>query len=166
MKKKNRILIYSLIIMGLVLMLTNSCKKKEEVPGLTTSAVSDITKTTATGGGLITSDGGSAITARGVCWSTGATPTIADSKTTSSTSAVNFTSAITGLSAGTTYYVSAYATNGAGIGYGTAVSFTTLPVDVPALTTSAASEITDITATSGGNITSDGGSAVTARGVC
>jgi hypothetical protein len=166
MKMKSRILIYPFFIMGLVLMLTNSCKKKEEVPVLTTSAVTDITKITATSGGLITSDGGAAITARGVCWSTGETPTIADSKTNSNKESVSFTSEITGLSAGTTYYVRAYAINSAGIGYGTAVSFTTLPVDVPVLTTSAASEIADITATCGGNVTSDGGSAVTARGVC
>jgi hypothetical protein len=166
MKKKSKNLIYPLVIMGLVLLLTSSCKKKDEVPALTTYVVSEITITTAACGGLIISDGGAAITERGLCWSTGETPTIADSKITSSSTAVSFTSAITGLTGGTTYYLRAYATNSAGTGYGTAVSFTTLPVEVPVLTTSAASAITETTAASGGNITSDGGSAVTARGVC
>jgi uncharacterized protein (TIGR02145 family) len=166
MKEKSRILIYPLVIMGLVLILTTTCKKKEEVPVLTTYVVNEITITTATCGGLILSDGGAAITARGVCWSTGETPTLADSKTTSSTSAASFTCTSTDLTGGTTYYVRAYATNSAGTGYGTAVSFTTLPVELPVLTTSAVSEIADITATCGGNITSDGGSAITARGVC
>ena len=166
MKKKNRIFIYPLIIMGLVLMLTNSCKKKEEIPSLKTTAVTDITTTTATSGGNITADGGAAVTARGVCWSNGATPTTADSKTTDGTGTGSFTSAITGLTAGTTYNVRAYATNSAGTAYGTTKSFTTVPVEVPVLTTTTVTDITATTATSGGNITSDGGSAVTARGVC
>jgi uncharacterized protein (TIGR02145 family) len=164
--KKSRIFIYPLIIMGLVLMLTNSCKKKEEVPVVVTTSVTEITKTTATSGGSITSDGGASITARGVCWSTGATPTTADSKTSDGTGTVSFSSAITGLTAGTTYNVRAYATNSAGTAYGSAKSFTTLPLEVPVLTTTAITAITSTSATSGGNITDDGGSAVTARGVC
>ena len=152
--------------MGLVLILTISCKKKEEVPVIVTSDVSEITKTTATCGGRITSDGGAAITARGVCWSTGATPTTADSKTNDGTGTISFPSAITGLTAGTTYNVRAYATNSAGTAYGIAKSFTTLPLDVPVLTTTAVTAITSTSATSGGDITSDGGAAVTARGVC
>ena len=83
---KSRILILSLVILGFVLMLTNSCKKeKEEVPVLSTTAVTAITQTTASSGANITSDGGAAVTARGVCWSTAATPTIGDSKTSNGT---------------------------------------------------------------------------------
>lgn len=166
MKKKSRIFIYPLMIMGLVLMLTYSCKKNEEAPGLITSEVSDITKITAKCDGLITSPGSSPIIERGVCWSTGATPTLADSKSKSNTNTVSFTSAITGLSAGTSYHVRAYAINSAGTGFGNIVLFSTLPVDLPVLTTSAVITITETTATGGGNITLDGGSAVTARGVC
>ena len=95
------------------------------VPVLTTATVNAITQTTAQSGGNITSDGGAAVTARGVCWSTNATPTIADSKTTDGTGTGSFTSAITGLTAGTDYYVRAYATNSAGTGYGSAQPFTT-----------------------------------------
>jgi uncharacterized protein (TIGR02145 family) len=127
--KKNRILIYPLIMMGALLMFTSSCKKDEssssQVPILTTNAATDITTTTATSGGNITSDGGLRVTSRGVCWSTGQTPTTADSKTTDGTGAGNFSSALTGLSHSTTYYVRAYATTNAGTGYGSAMSFTT-----------------------------------------
>jgi len=133
MKKKSRILIYTLVIIGVFLMLTSSCKKKDDnsnptaqIPILTTAAVSNILQTTATCGGTISSDGGSTVTARGVCWSTGQTPAITDNKTTDGTGTGNFTSAITGLTANTTYYVRAYATNSAGTGYGSAVQFTTL----------------------------------------
>lgn len=46
-----------------------------------TTAITAITATTAASGGSITDPGGSAITARGVCWNTTGTPTIADSHT-------------------------------------------------------------------------------------
>ena len=90
-----------------------------------TSAATSITSTTATSGGNITSDGGSAITARGVCWSTSANPTISDSKTTDGGATGTFISNLTGLSPGTLYYVRAYATNAVNTVYGTQISFTT-----------------------------------------
>ena len=134
-------------------------------PVLATSDVSGITKITAASGGTITNDGGATIIARGVCWSMGATPTILNSKTTDGNGTGNFISSLDGLSAGTTYYVRAYATNSGGTGYGSAISFKTLPLTPPVLTTTEASGITYFTAISGGNITSDGGLTVTARGV-
>jgi parallel beta-helix repeat protein len=130
-----------------------------------TTAASAITGTTATSGGNVTGDGGAAVTARGVCWSTSANPTTANSKTTNGTGTGTFTSSITGLTAGALYYVRAYATNSAGTGYGTQISFTTVSIPTLAATT-AASAITGTTATSGGNVTGDGGASVTARGVC
>ncbi len=129
-----------------------------------TTAVTSITTTSASSGGNVTSNGGSALTAEGICWSTIANPTIADSKTSNSATMGTFVSSITGLTTGTTYYVRSYATNSAGTGYGTQVSFTTLGVPALAATTSAAS-IAPTSANSGGNITSDGGSSVTARGI-
>ena len=122
----------------------DSCKKDEEkeetptatgqVPVLTTSAISSISYNTASGGGNITTEGGSAITARGVCWSTGATPSITDNKTTDGSGVGSFTSAITGLTASTSYYVRAYATNTTGTGYGSAVQFTSLALPVGTVT--------------------------------
>ncbi len=101
------------------------------IPVVTTAEVTDITATTATCGGTIAADGGLAITARGVCWSTSPNPTLSDSHTTDGTGTGSFTSAMTGLTANTTYYVRAYATNSAGTAYGEAVSFTTLPAGIP-----------------------------------
>jgi uncharacterized protein (TIGR02145 family) len=134
-------------------------------PVLTTSAVTSITLTSATGGGVITSDGGAPVTARGLCWNTSANPTTANNKTTVGTGTGVFPSSIAVLTPGTTYFVRAYATNSVGTSYGNEISFTTLKT-IPTLTTTAASSITLITAVSGGNITSDGGAAVTARGIC
>jgi uncharacterized protein (TIGR02145 family) len=134
-------------------------------PVLTTASVSAITETTAQSGGTITSDGGAAVTARGVCWSTSPTPTIADSKSSDGAGTGSYASSIIGLTGNTPYYVRAYASNSVGTGYGTARTFTTSPL-LPVLTTTAVSGITQTTAQSGGNITSDGGATVTARGVC
>ncbi len=94
-------------------------------PTVTTTAASNVTASTATSGGNVTSEGGASVTAKGVCWSTSANPTTSDSKTTDGSGTGSFTSSITGLSAGTTYHVRAYATNSAGTAYGSDVSFTT-----------------------------------------
>ena len=69
-------------------------------------------------GGNITTDGGSPVTVRGVCWSTSSNPTIANSKTTDGTGVGSFTSSLSGLETNTTYYLRAYATNSVGTGYG------------------------------------------------
>jgi formylglycine-generating enzyme required for sulfatase activity len=93
---------------------------------LTTIIVSSITSTTAISGGNITNDGGGSITARGVCWSTSQNPTIAlTTKTNNGTGTGSFTSSLTGLTPGTTYYVRAYATNSAGTAYGNQQTLTT-----------------------------------------
>lgn len=92
-------------------------------PTITTTVVTDITGTTATSGGYISSDGGASVSARGVCWSTSANPTTADSHTSDGTGTGSFTSSITGLTNGTTYHVRAYATNSVGTSYGTDRTF-------------------------------------------
>jgi uncharacterized protein (TIGR02145 family) len=97
-----------------------------EVPTLTTTEVSNITSSTATTGGTITSNGRADTTARGLVWSTSPSPTTAlATKTTDGTGTGTFTSTLTGLAPATTYYVRAYATNTAGTAYGNEVSFTT-----------------------------------------
>ena len=136
------------------------------VPTLTTNAATAITLTTAVVGGNIIADGGGIVTAKGTCWSTTANPTVANSKTSDGNGTGTFTSSLSGLVAGTLYHARAYATNSAGTAYGNDVTFTTSPILVPTLTTTAASTITLTTAVAGGNITADGGAAVTARGTC
>ena len=96
-----------------------------QIPGVTTEPITDNTMTKATGGGNVTDDGGSAVSARGVCWSTGQNPTLEDNHTTDGSGTGTFTSYLTGLTDSTTYYVRAYATNIEGTAYGNEVSFTT-----------------------------------------
>ena len=97
----------------------------EELPTVTTNSVTSITKNSAQCGGNVTSDGGATVTERGVCWSTYQNPTIYDNTTYDGTGTGSFTSHITNLSPGTTYYVRAYATNSEGTAYGAQRSFTT-----------------------------------------
>jgi hypothetical protein len=132
---------------------------------VSTRSISNITATTATSGGNVTSDGGGLVTARGVVWGTTTAPTIAlSTKTTDGTGIGAYTSLLTSLLPATTYYVRAYATNSSGPAYGLETSFTTEPT-TPTVTTTALTNITAISATGGGNISSDGGGLVTARGV-
>ncbi len=98
---------------------------EQAIPTVTTGGVTNISTTTATCSGNVTADGGSSVTARGVCWSTSQNPTTANSKTTNGTGLGTYTSNITGLSPNTTYYVRAYATNSEGTAYGEQGSFKT-----------------------------------------
>lgn len=135
------------------------------VPTLTTTDVSGITETTALSGGYISSDGGSAVTARGVCWNTSPAPTTANSKTTNGTGNGLFTSSITGLTLNTKYYIRAYATNSNGTNYGPELFFKTAGI-LPSVTTSVPVGITTNSAVFTGNVTAQGSDAVTERGVC
>jgi hypothetical protein len=134
-------------------------------PVLTTTAVSSITHTTFISGGSISSDGGLPITASGICYSTSHTPTVSD-QVVNGNGQSNFTANASGLIAGTTYYIRAFATNAIGTGYGNEVSFNTLAVTLPILSTRTASLITASSADLGGEITFDGGASITERGIC
>jgi hypothetical protein len=96
-------------------------------PSITTAEVSNIAPTSASCGGSVTEENGASVTARGVCYNTTGNPTISDPKTTDGTGMGSFTSSLTGLTMGTTYYAKAYATNSFGTNYGDQKTF------VPAL---------------------------------
>lgn len=122
-----------MLIIISILSISISCKKDEKpvvlkVPVVETAAVTNIDFFSATSGGNITNDGGSAITTSGICWSTNVNPTIADSHTTDGTTTGSFTSNMTNLNSSTNYHVRAYATNSIGTSYGNDISFVT-PVD-------------------------------------
>jgi len=106
-----------------------SCKKEEDkatLPKLTTLALTEITDTSATTGGTITSDGGTDIVSSGVCYGTTENPTITDQFTTDIAVDGSFTSKIKGLKGGQNYYIRAYATNSVGTSYGNQVQLTTV----------------------------------------
>ena len=91
-----------------------------------TAPATNITQTSATVGGYVISDGGSAVTERGVCYDTTAAPTISDHCLPTGAGVGAFTNDLTGLTAHTTYYVRAYAVNAVGVAYGDTVRFITM----------------------------------------
>ena len=99
-----RIFRCTLLIFTIAQFLFGSGCKKDQVPTVTTTEVSNIIATSATSGGTITDEGSGTIIVRGVCWSTGITPTLADSKTIDGAGAGSFSSNITGLKEGSVYY--------------------------------------------------------------
>ncbi|MES2655985.1 MAG: T9SS type A sorting domain-containing protein [Bacteroidota bacterium] len=140
-------------------------------PTVVTGTKSGITTNFATIGGNITNNGGAGITASGVVFSTTPTPTlggfgVVDSATSPLATSGSFTVNLTGLTNSTTYYYRAYATNPVGTSYGADSTFTTNSSAVaPTILKIAATNVSDSGANIGGNITSDGGSPVTASGV-
>jgi hypothetical protein len=98
---------------------------------VTTTQVTDITETTAKGGGNVTSNGGASVTERGICWGTSPNPTINGDHASHGTGGTgSFTIDIANLTPNTTYYVRVYAINSLGTSYGHDVVFTTLPEPV------------------------------------
>jgi uncharacterized protein (TIGR02145 family) len=159
------------ILIALILTAT-SCKKtpteaKVELPVVNTGAVTSITSTGATVSGNVTDSGGATVTARGVCHGTTQNSMTNCTYVSSSSGAIGmFSVPLTGLSAGETYFVRAFATNSGGTAYGSQTSFTTMSINLATVTTGAVSNISGTGATVAGEVTASGGVAVTARGVC
>jgi hypothetical protein len=156
---------YAATSKGIVYGTQANFKTATTLPVILTTQITSITQSTATAGGNVTSDGGLAITQRGVCFSTSQNPTTANSKIIAIGTTGEFTCNLSGLNVATKYYVRAFATNSLGTTYGSEVSFTTSPA-IPTVTTATISNITQTTATCGGNVTSDGSATITERGVC
>lgn len=135
------------------------------LPTVTTTAISDITATTAKSGGEVTNNGGFNVTARGVCWNTMGSPDLNDLHTTNGNGNGTFTSNITDLQLGTTYYVRAYATNSKGTTYGAEKTFTT-PSGSVTINFSQPTNVTASSATCTAEITDDGGAPIAFRGFC
>lgn len=148
------------------LFFVQSCKKDNppQLPTLSSIEPSDITEISAISGGNISSDGGAAITSRGVCWDTLINPIITKSKTIDGNGVGSFISNISGLTAGRTYHLRAYAINSVGTSYGEDISFTSKSTSPSPRTF--VQKIYSTEATCGGDIVSDGGQPIISRGVC
>ncbi len=138
------------------------------LPVVSTTELTNMSLDSVFSGGTITDDGGATITARGVCWDTSIAPSLDHNHSTDGTGTGSYTSKITGLECSTIYYVRAYATSKAGTAFGDTVSFSSAECasGIPKIITTTIGSITQNSARSGGNVTDEGSSAVTARGVC
>jgi len=134
------------------------------LPTISTNQVVYMDSLSAYCGGDITADGGLAVTARGVCWAIGTTPTINHNRTLDGSGAGSFNSRLANLLPSTSYFVRAYATNDAGTSYGVTYSFTT--VGFATVLTDSVFDITAFSAQALGTIVSNGGASVSQRGFC
>lgn len=174
--------LFRTVMIGLLLAQIASCSKKSEdtaeeptlpattvvLPVLTTTVPTAVTTTTITTGGKVESKGNVSISSRGICYSTTPNPTIANQKvgTTAVLGTGEFTSLVKDLTANTTYYIKAYAETSGGVVYGNELTVKTIDIVIPELRTDSTIIIGKDIARFGGTIIKDGGSAITARGVC
>jgi hypothetical protein len=163
-----KVFVFALLILSLV----TSCKKGGDnspasptvsVPVISTTAASNITSTTVQTGGTISSDGGAAVTARGVCYGFQPAPTLINNKTSDGIGTGTFVSTTSNMVANQSYYMRAYATNTAGTGYGNEIHIVTSAV--PSVTTQTVVESAHKWISGGSNLISSA-APVTAKGVC
>ena len=152
----------SVAVLGLAF---HSCKKDPTIPVLSTDSATDISINSATLGGNITSDGGAAVTLRGICWGTDDNPTSEGDHIETGEGTGKFSGTVEGLDPNTIYHVRAYAQNSVGIAYGNEVVFATA-IAAPVITTAQISSVTANSAVSGGVISYNGGAPITESGVC
>ncbi len=141
---------------------TKACTK----PTVITENIIQITNKSAAVTGNVIKDGGCTITERGIVYANTQNPTISNNKIISGTGTGAFTCELTGLLDGTKYYVRAYAINTKGVAYGENMSFVTKTYSLPAVTTSAPTNITSSSATISGNVTNNGGTDIIEQGIC
>ena len=118
----------------------------------------------ALGAGTVTIQSGT-VSAKGLCWAIGATPTINSSHSVEGAGTGDFTSSIANLQVNTLYRVRAYATSDVGITYGDEVLFKTN--DLPSIYSSSVyNYLENNTVSLVMAVDFDGNSEITERGVC
>lgn len=132
-----------------------------------TEGVTAVNEHSFTVNGKVLTDGSTSINQRGFVYATSHNPTLDNNSVNNGSGTGEYTSTITELTAGTTYFVRAFATNVNGTYYGNEVAVTTTattPSVLPSVTTITVTNVTTSEATVRGAVTSDGGENVTQRG--
>lgn len=138
------------------------------VPSLNNPTFTNISETGAAVSAQITDNGGTSITEKGICYSSSSTqPNISDdTKTTSSVEGNNIAVSLGSLTAGTKYYVRAYATNKRGTSYSATAELTTAQTFVPTLANVQVMDIKEVALSASSSVSNNGGAAVTEKGIC
>lgn len=177
---KTKSLIFSIVILSVV---SAGCEKaavpatKEiespvsamaKIPTLTTAAFSSITTVSAITGGMVSANGGASVTERGICYGLKPNPTIAELVVAPSSvsGSGEFVARLTGLTASTKYYVRAFAKNSVGVAYGNEIELNTANVAGATFTFTPMFIIGSTLAATDVEVLTDGGNAVTEKGIC
>lgn len=138
----------------------------QQATTLSTSAVTQISASTATFNGSVLNIGAPSYTEKGFVYSMKEMPTLSDKRVkVSGTGAGDFSTQISNLEYPVTYYVRAYAIQGGNAVYGNTVSFSTR-MNETAVSTSAVTQVTSTTATLNGFVSDAGLPPYTERGFC
>ena len=147
-----------------------SCEREDSPPVVETAGVSDISLSSFTVTGTLIQTGKEGVSQHGFCWSVAPAPALeGDSciRLGPRFETGDFTSDIMGLDQNTTYYIRAYAVNGAGSAYGEGMVVKTgRTLTVPRVETSGVHTIAEYSAIAGGVVRDDGGSEIISYGVC
>ncbi|NJO89113.1 MAG: SusF/SusE family outer membrane protein [Chloroflexia bacterium] len=130
---------------------------------VTAAEATAITGYSAKVSGEVTDLGGGTVSAKGLCWTRDSLPTIKNDSTIEGEGLGIFSSDLTDLIGGSTYYVRAYAINEAGVSYSESIEFTTLNY-APIVTSDSIRDITKTTANVYGNVLYTGGANITEKG--
>ncbi len=114
--RTNKIFLYSMSLIFILFMIGCDNDPNTTLATISTVPSSAQTYTSIEIGGDITSDGGTNITQRGICWSENPNPTVNDNVISAQTD--TYTVTIENLSENSTYYVRAFAVNSDGVSYG------------------------------------------------
>ncbi len=141
------------------------------VPEIETGTPREVTLVSAVIEGAITESKGNTITETGHCWSSSDQVPEADKnegKTSFSFTGNKqvFISELSGLSAGRTYYIRAYARYGTSVCYGEATAFQTTALRIPAVTTTGKRDESTTSAVVSGRITDTGNTPLSQHGHC
>lgn len=114
-----------LLILSIVILSIISCKEEDfsEAPNVITTEISNESEFLTLVSGSVSSDGGADVTERGICYGINHLPSINDQKSTNGIGIGDFTSELTDIEQGVTYYARAFASNKKGTAYGDEVSF-------------------------------------------
>ena len=112
-------------LLAMAMIVMTGCEH-DTVPVVKTGAINDLTLTSVMIKGEIISDGGDAISIKGICWGTNQLPDLSGNKVNFNGAGSVFNAKLTGLESGINYYARAYATNTVGTGLGETISFSTL----------------------------------------
>jgi len=166
--KYSRMIMMMTAILPVSFFITCERIEPERVIIIRSGMVSGITRTSCTVTGTLYDVGESGVTQHGFCWSESPDPGTSDQciRLGAKDNRGEFSAELTGLTPGTAYYVRPFASEGDEPLFGSSLSFTTNPLDLPAVNTGAIDKITSHSAECTGNVVSDGGSPVTDRGVC
>jgi len=173
---KKSYLKYSLIFF--IIFLTIKELSAQRVPAIYIDSISWITAKTAEAFGYIQDSGWPSTNDVGFCYSTNPNPTINDNTINNNNKPNhlvfengppyfgNYRAYLDTLKANTTYYVRAYATNTVGVAYSSQLSFTTLPLVKPIVTTDSINSVSATTANGYINLITYGGDPYVKKGIC